>query len=128
MKIDMFRPSTAINMNPNVFIDLAKGYYDKKASQNERLILLEGSIINNNQGDKNIEKHLQSLVANGFLEERSNGYFVKKPFAGSVSGTAAAVLGKKNKNPRISGYEIWTFTDGKTIDEAGERPPVPQTK
>ncbi|TSI05292.1 DUF4357 domain-containing protein [Lysinibacillus sp. BW-2-10] len=117
----MFRSAHVKNVEPNVTLKGAKGYYDKFASLYQRIVLLEGSILNIDQGDETIADSLKNLVHEGYLEVDANRYIVKKPFSGSPSGIAASVLGKRGpKKP--NGYQLWQFADGKTIEEAGERP------
>ncbi|MFC5528067.1 hypothetical protein [Cohnella yongneupensis] len=105
-------------LNANVFIDQAKAFYDRTAKKGERVILLEGSILKAPDNTKWIYRDLEILAIHGYLERIGTQYRVKRPIAGSTSGTAAAVLGAGFKP---AGFHRWKFNNGRSIYESGEK-------
>lgn len=68
-----------------------------------------------------IPENLSYLIREGFIDEKASGYEIIKPVSGSPSGTAAFTLGKEGPS-YPSGYKLWSFSNGETIEDAGERP------
>lgn len=106
----------------NVFLGNAKAYYDRTAKKSEMITLLPGSILSKQMITGGwIPENMSYLIREGFIEDKGSGYEIIKPISGSPSGTAAFTLGKEGPlNP--SGYKLWVFSNGETIEEAGERP------
>ncbi|MBD7970434.1 hypothetical protein [Paenibacillus gallinarum] len=77
----------------NVFLNQAKGLYDRSAKVGERLILLEGSLLEEPDLNGWIYRDLESLLGQGFVVKIGRKYIVKHPISGITSGTAASVLG-----------------------------------
>jgi hypothetical protein len=122
MELTISPASIGTVTEPNVFLNQsAKGYYDKTAKKSEMLTVLPGSVFTNNLSDGWIPENLEALTRLGFVERKDNGYVVLKPVWASPSGTAAAILGKDGPG-KPSGYRLWKFADGRTIEEAGEKP------
>ncbi|CAG7645515.1 hypothetical protein ACFQI7_25795 [Paenibacillus allorhizosphaerae] len=116
------RPAAVGKVEANVYLNqTAKGYYDKSAKRRQMLIVLPGSMFTDKHAGGWIPDNLDVLTREGYLEKKANGYLVLKPVCGSPSGTAAAILGKDGPG-KPSGFLLWTFPDGRTIAEAGEKP------
>lgn len=115
-------PAQIGQVEANVFLGGAKAYYDRTAKKYEMITLLPGSCLSKNIFNNGwIPENLAYLIREGFIEEKANVYEVLKPICGSTSGTAAFTQGQDGPS-KPSGYKLWKFANGKTIEEARERP------
>ncbi|MEW4286700.1 hypothetical protein [Priestia koreensis] len=115
-------PIQTVQVEPNVYLGKASGYYDPIAKKYEMITLLPGSYLSKNSFDDGwVPENIAYLIREGAIEDKGTVYEVIKPICGTPGGTAAITQGKDGSS-RPNGYKLWKFSDGKTIDEAGERP------
>lgn len=115
-------PAHIGEVEPNVFLGEAKGYYDRTARKAEMITLLPGSYLSKHIFNIGwVPENISYLIREGFIEEKANVYEVLRPICGTPSGTAAFSQGKDGPSAP-NGYKVWRFANGKNIDEAGERP------